>query len=523
MKRPIIAPADFATGTALWAAAKLRVLQWNRIAASPRRLQRVQEEMLMQHVRAGAQTEFGRQHRFDSISSYADYAERVPLRIYGDYEPYLERMRKGERNILYPGFIENYGHSSGSSNTSAAHKYLPISPEQIRWQQRAGFDIVARYLDLTGDKRLTGGYMLGLLPPALIRKDGPVGITSNPGLMQLNMPAVAKTMQLPQPPVRDIEIYDQKLSAMAEAYLDYDVRGITGTTCWFSIFFDKLIATARARGRNVSTVAEIWPNLSALFGGGVHAGPYRQIINERMGRQITLIDNYNATEGGLFAATDRTDDHGMLMIPDRGVFFEFVLRADHGKADAKRVPLWKVEPGVDYSMAVTTSSGLYSYYMGDVIRFNSVFPHRMEFAGRTGGVLSVTQELTSFIELERAVGEATRVNPCSLVDFTASSEVGIDGTAKGRYLFFVEFDRAPADLQSFTTSVDKELCLQNRVYREHRAKDVAILSPIVFPLPKGSTRKFMREMGMNSVQNKFPRIIDQGRRELLQAMVLRDQ
>ncbi|MBS1152769.1 MAG: putative auxin-regulated protein [Myxococcaceae bacterium] len=523
MKRPIIARADFATGSALWAAAKVRVLQWNRIAASPSRLQKVQEQTLLAHVRACAPTEFGRAHHFDTIRSYADYAERVPLRIYADFEPYLERMRKGERNILYPGFIEYYGHSSGSSNTTAAHKYLPISPEQIRWQQRAGFDIVARYLDLSGDKRLTGGYMLGLLPPALIRKDGPVGISSNPGLMQLHMPSAAKMIQLPQPPVRDIEIYDQKLNAMAEAYLDYDVRGITGTTCWFSIFFDRLIATARARGRNVSTVAEIWPNLHALFGGGVHAGPYRQIINERMGRPITLIDNYNATEGGLFAATDRSDDHGMLMIPDRGVFFEFVLRADHGRADAKRVPLWKVEPGVDYSIAVTTASGLFSYYMGDVIRFNSVFPHRMEFAGRTGGVLSVTQELTSFIELERAVSEATRVNPCSLVDFTASSEVGIDGTAKGRYLFFVEFDRAPADLQSFTTSVDKELCLQNRVYREHRAKDVAILSPVVIALPKGSTGRFMQEMGMNSVQNKFPRIIDQSRRELLQAMVLRNQ
>ena len=98
---------------------------------------------------------------------------------------------------------------------------------------------------------------------------------------QLHVPAAARMMQLPQPPVRDIEIYDQKLSAMAEAYLDHDIRAITGTTCWFSIFFDKLIATAQAKGRNVSTVGQIWPNLSALFGGGVHAGPYRQIINER--------------------------------------------------------------------------------------------------------------------------------------------------------------------------------------------------------------------------------------------------
>ncbi len=523
LKQHIIAKTERASGPALWAAAKARVIQWNRIAGSPRKLQEVQTDMLMQHVRAAENTEFGRQHGFAQIKTYADYAARVPLRIYGDFEPWLERMRKGERNVLYNGFIEHYGWSSGSSNTAAAHKYLPISPEQIRWQQKAGFDIAARYLDITGDKKFTGGYVLGLLPPALIRKDGPVGVTSNPGLMQLHVPKITQLMQLPQPPVRDIEIYDQKLQAMAETYLDHDVRAITGTTCWFSVFFDRLIAAAKAKGRDVTHVKDIWPNLNALFGGGVHAGPYRQIINERMGRPITLIDNYNATEGGLFSATDRADDHGMIMIPDRGVFFEFVARADHGKADCKRYPLWAVEPGVDYSVVVTTASGLFSYYMGDVIRFDSVFPHRMQFSGRTGGVLSLTQELTSFIELERAVSEATRVNPCSLVDFTATSEAGVGGSAKGRYLFYVEFDRAPESLESFTTSVDKELCLQNRVYREHRAKDVAILSPVVIALPKGATGKFMQALGMNSVQTKFPRIIDQTRRELLQSVVQQSQ
>jgi hypothetical protein len=325
-------------------------------------------------------------------------------------------------------------------------------------------------------------------------------------------------MQLPKPDIRDIEDYDRKLSTMAEAYQDYDVRGLTGTTCWFSILFDRLIAAARVRGRKVSTVSEIWPNLRVLFGGGVHAEPYRKLIEERVGRPVVLMDNYNATEGGIFAATDRLDDHGMMMIPDRGVFFEFVPQAEHGKPDATRVPLWKVEPGVDYSVAMTTSSGLFAYSIGDVIRFSSIFPHRMEFAGRTSGVLSVTQELTNYIEIEKAVTSATQAEACTLVDFTASSEVGIDGTAKGRYLFFIEFDRAPADLPSFTAAIDRELCALNRVYREHRAKDVAILSPVVIPLQQGATRTFMRTLGQSSVQQKFPRIVDEARRDMLRSL-----
>jgi hypothetical protein len=229
------------------------------------------------------------------------------------------------------------------------------------------------------------------------------------------------------------------------------------------------------------------------------------------------MDNYNATEGGLFSCTDRLGDPATLMIPDRGVFFEFVPRAEHGKPNPTRLPLWKVEPHVDYSVALSTSSGLFGYYIGDVIRFSSIFPHRMEFSGRTGGVLSLTQELTSYLELERAVAQASRAQPCTLVDFTASSEAGVDGTAKGRYLFFMEFEKKPFDISAFTNALDAELCAQNRVYREHRNKDVAILPPVVVPLPKGATRKFMQQLGLNSLQNKFPRIIDDNRRELLRS------
>ncbi|MBK7862404.1 MAG: GH3 auxin-responsive promoter family protein [Archangiaceae bacterium] len=512
-------PAGKVTGTAMWAAAKLRVLQWNALAGNRAKLREVQEETLLEHCRVSANTEFGRVHGLSQIRSFEDFKRQVPLRTYADFEPYLERMRKGETDVLYPGLIPYYGQSSGSSNTNAQHKYLPISPAQIKWQQKSGFDVVARYLDLTGDRELSGGYFLALFPPSTIKQMGPVGVASNPGIMQLNVPYPAKLLQLPKPPIRDIPDYDQKLKAMAEAYLDYDVRSLSGTTCWFSIFFDQLLAAANRRGMNVTSVKQIWPNLRVLFGGGVYAEPYRQIIEERMGRSITLMDNYNATEGGVFACTDSRVDTSMLMLADRGVFFEFVARAEHGKPDAKRVPLWDVEPGVDYSIAVTTQSGLFAYYMGDVVRFDSIFPHRLQFSWRTGGVLSVTQELTSSLEIERAVGEATRKQNTTVIDFAASSEVGINGTAKGRYLLFVEFEKAPKDLQAFSEAFDQELCAQNRVYREHRARDVAILAPVVLPLPTGSTKKFMEQLGLNNFQNKFPRIIGDDRRELLRKYV----
>jgi len=481
---------------------------------SPQKLRAVQERTLLDLVRPAAGTEFGRAHGFAGIRTWEDFARQVPARTYADFEPYLQRMRNGEHDVLYPGFIYYWGQSSGTSHTAAKNKFLPVSKEQIRWQQAAAFDIVARYVTLWGDREFPGGYTLGLFPPSIIERAGPVGVASNPAIMQLHVPFPARLLTLPQPPVRDIPDYDAKLKAIAEAYLDHDVWALTGTTCWYSVLFDLVLAAARRRGLSAQHVKDVWPNLRVLFAGGVPAEPYRQLIEGRVGRSLAVVENYSATEGGFLAVTDSRADGAMLMLPDRGVFFELVPRSG-----GRRVPLWDAEPGVEYSVLLTTPSGLFAYEIGDYVRFESVFPHRMTFTGRAAGVLSLTQELMTALEIERAVAQAARVTGSTSVDFSASSEVGVGGGAKGRYVLFVEFEKQPADLKAFGEAFDRELCAQNRVYREHRARDVAILAPVVLPLSQGATTKFMQALGPRSLQQKFPRIVEHEKRDLLRSYV----
>ena len=515
MSKLISIPGSSITGPAIWAAAKARVALWDRHARDP---EAIQIATLLAHCKAAANTEFGREHGLGTVRSYDDFRARVPLRTYADFEPQLQRMRKGERDVLWPGLIRYYGQSSGTSHTAANAKFLPISEQQVRWQQKAGMDCIARYIVMANDRSISGGFLLALMPPSNLKREGEVLTASNPGIMQLHVPRASQIFVLPRAEVRDIENYDQKLQAIAETYLDHDIRALSGTTCWFSILFDRVLAAAKARGRKADTISDIWPNLRVLLGGGVFAEPYRKIIEERVGRSIPIIDTYNATEGGIFAATDRAGDDAMLFVPDRGVFFEFVPRDEVGKPDAKRVALWNVRPGVDYSVVVTTCSGLFAYTIGDYVRFTSVAPHRMVFAGRASGMLSITQELMTQIEIERAVGAAQQKVPCSIVDFSAGAEVGSTATAKGRYVFFVEFERPPRDLGAFAGEIDRELCVQNRVYREHRAHDVAIMAPKVVPLGRGATQRFMEALGHTSVQNKFPRIVDDRRREILRRL-----
>jgi hypothetical protein len=298
------APYPSVVGRVARRLAAVQVTAWDRAL---RRLQHVQEETLRSLLHHSRRTEFGRAHDFGRIRGYDDFARRVPIGDYDSFSPYIDRMRAGERGLLVPEFVRYFGNSSGSSSHGRS-KFLPIKDTQIRHQQRAGQDTVMRYLQWSGDSGMFAGYTLGLFPPTTMRSEGPVLITSNPALMMTKMPLVTRPIYLPHGDVRVIANYDEKLEVIARRYMDHDVRALTGTTCWFTLLFEKLLAAARKRGRRARTVSDIWPNLRVLFGGGVSAAPYLPILRELVGspsserglpEDVTLVEPYNATEGGV--------------------------------------------------------------------------------------------------------------------------------------------------------------------------------------------------------------------------------
>jgi len=498
-------------------AARARIVFWDRAL---RDVEAHQMRHLRDFVGFSKDTEFGRAHGFSQIRTYDDYQRRVPLGDYDSHWPFIERMMKGERDVLVAEPIKYFGNSSGSSNKGRP-KFLPIGERQISFQKGSAVDGLFRYIVARNDDTFLRGYTLGLLPPTTMKAQGPVFITSNPAVMAVKKPAISKPVWLPGKATRDIADYDKKLEMIAEECMDHDVRAVAGTTCWFSLLFDKLLAAAEKRGRRAKTVGELWPNLRILMGGGVSADPYVPVIRSRMGHDdFALVDTYNATEGGIYAASDQSRDRGMLMIPDRGVFFEFVALDEIDKPSPTRVPLWGVERNKMYALVVTTPSGLYSYKIGDIVRFPSTSPHRMEFAGRLSGCLSTTQELMTHVEIEKAVQSALAAQPAVTFDFGCAADVGVSGS-KARYVLFVEFvpGQETANLGQFGAAFDASLCEQNRVYREHRTNEVAILAPEVVRLPPGSVKRFMQDAGMTSVQTKFPRILDDERKALLRSYV----
>jgi hypothetical protein len=511
-------PYPAALGRGLLAAARVNNAMWDWSAW---RVEEAQQHALRDLVRHAKDTEFGRAHDFGRIKSYSDYVRRVPIGDYDAFSPAIERMRKGEQGILVPEFVRYYGNSSGSS-VQGKSKFLPITERQIAHQKRAGTDSLFRYLAWAKDDSFSRGFTLGLFPPITMKEEGPVLITSNPALMSTRMPMIARPMYLPDEDIKLIPDYEQKLGAIADRYLDHDVRAVTGTTCWFTLLFEKVLAAAARRGRRARSIRDVWPNLRVMIGGGVSAEPYMPVLSRLLGRDdATLIDTYNATEGGLYAASDHSGERGMLMLPHRGTFFEFVAIDERDRPSPNRVPLWEVEKNRPYSIVVTTVSGLYSYEIGDIVRFTTIEPHRIEFMGRLSGCLSVTQELTTHVEIERAVAYAISRVPCRTLDFGAAADVGVNGTAKARYVLFAEFDEGadPSSLAELAAAFDDGLCKENRVYREHRGGNVAILPPRALALVRGGAKRFMDDITRGNVQGKFPRILDDARKTKLLSYV----
>jgi hypothetical protein len=498
-------PFPSLVGKGMLLAAELRTKRWDFALT---RVRAEQERTLLSITRHARGTEFGKKVDLGGVCDYESYRVRVPIGDYDSFSPYIERMRHGERNLLVPEFVRYYGNSSGSS-TQGRPKFLPISERQIADQRQSGSDALLRTLAWLKDDEFPRGFTLGLFPPTTMKEEGPVLVTSNPALMVTRLPALARPAYLPDDEIKVIGDYDEKLTRIARKYLDHDVRALAGTTCWFGALFDRVLSEARKAGRRASTVQEIWPNLRILLGGGVSAEPYLPVLKRLLGRtDFLLVDSYNATEGGLYAVSDHRDEPGMLMLPHRGTFFEFVRLAEHDEPAPERVPLWEVELDVPYAIVVTTLSGLYSYKLGDIVRFPR--KNRIEFVGRLSGCLSVTQELTTHVEIERAVAHAVATVPCTTLDFGASADVG----PKSRYVLFVEFaaGQHPADLEAFARAFDEGLCRENRVYREHRKDSVAILPPRVAPLRAGGAQGYLSLITRGNVQGKFPRIVDPQRK-----------
>lgn len=475
---------------------RLRVLREQATTPGP-----VQDALLRRLVARMARTHFGRQHDLGGVRSVGDLARAVPLGDYAARQPWWERARTGEPDVIWPGSIRHWAISSG---TTSGEKLLPVSPATIRSNQRGGFDALVPHLARCGGG-LFGGKLLFLGGCTAMRQQGPILIGDNTGIMARHVPWFLRRWHAPEAAIRAIPDWEQKVARAAASTLAMDLRLIAGVPSWIVLFGEAALAAARAAGRRAATLRELWPQLRLYVHGGVAFAPYRTRVAELFGPGVECTDTYSASEGGMLAVQDQPDDPGMLPLLDRGVVFEFVPVDELGGSAPTRLAASQVEPGVEYAVALTTDAGIVSYLVGDTVRFLSTRPLRLVFAGRLAHTLNAFGEHVSGGELDRALAAAAQAQGAAVSEYAVHVEFPEPGEPKGRHVFLVEFARPPADLDAFAAAIDDALRAGNEDYTAHRVH--GLRPPLAIAVPAGAFLAWMRSRGKVGGQHKVPRML----------------
>ncbi|MCO6494557.1 MAG: GH3 auxin-responsive promoter family protein [Bacteroidetes bacterium] len=460
----------------------------------------VQKRTLVELIERAKFTEYGKKYGFSSIRDYKDFAGNVPVSSYEDLHPYIERMMKGEQYILWPTEIKWFAKSSGTTNDKS--KFIPVSAETIETCHfEGGRDVISVYLKHNPQSNLFSGK--GLLIGGS-QNINPLNEYSHYGdlsaLMIKHLPIWVHLFKTPNSSIALMADWEQKSTKIAEFTVNENVTSISGVPTWTLVLFEKLL---KMTGK--SNMLEVWPNMELYIHGGVGFNPYREQFKRYFpSDKVKYLETYNASEGFFGIQTDLSQNDMTLMV-NYGIFFEFIPMDEFGNSDAKVLPLWDVEIGVNYAVVISTNSGLWRYQLGDTIRFTSTNPFKFYITGRTRLFINAFGEELMIDNADRAMEHACKQTNAILKDYTAAP-IYLDDPDNAGHQWLIEFEKEPEDISMFTVALDNRLKELNSDYEAKRHKDVALKMPKVLILPSNSFHKWLEKKNKLGGQNKVPRL-----------------
>ncbi len=462
----------------------------------------VQREVMLRLVADAKNTEFGERYNFGSIKSYTEFKERIPVSTYEKFFPFIERMMKGEQNILWPTHINWFAKSSGTTN--AKSKFIPVSQEALDESHfSGGKDLLAIYLDNNPESLLFTGKGLsigGSHQKNSLNPNGDSYFGDVSAVIMENMPLWAKFVRTPSEEVALLDNWEEKLEKIAQETVDENVTSMAGVPTWTLLVLKRIMEI-----KGVSNILEVWPNLEVFFHGAVAFGPYKQIFKEVIpDNNISYIDAYNASEG-FFGIQDRSDSEDMLLMLDYGIFYEFIPMSTTGLVTNQPIPLWEVETGKNYAMIISTNAGLWRYNIGDTVRFTSTNPYRIKISGRTKHFINAFGEELVIENAEEAITKACDHTNAIIENFTAGP-IYLEKNKRGGHEWIIEFVKAPKSLKEFSAVLDQNLKKLNSDYEAKRQKNLALVEPVIHSAPRGTFYKWMKFNNKLGGQNKVPRL-----------------
>lgn len=473
--------------------AALAVRQINRWKNNPLA---AQEKVFRMLLSKGVQTTFGRDHQFSVIKTYEDFKKQVPVADYEALKPYIDRVVNGEPDVMWPGKPQYLAKTSG---TTSGTKYIPISRESMPEHLNAARNAMFCYIHETGKSEFIDGRIIFLQGSPVLEKKNGILVGRLSGIVANHVPAYLQGNRLPSFETNSIEDWETKVEAIIDETINQDMRLISGIPPWVQMYFDRL--AARTQGKKIK---DIFKNFSLFIYGGVNFEPYRAKLEESIGRRVDSIETYPASEG-FIAFQDSQTEPGLLLLLDSGIFYEFIPSEEYYNDNPTRISLKDVELNKNYALIMNTSAGLWGYSIGDTVRFISKNPYRIIVTGRIKHYISAFGEHVIGEEVESAILSVAKQEGVEITEFTVAPQVSPPGTELPYHEWFVEFGKAPSDLEDFRSRVDKALQSRNSYYFD--LIEGKVLQPLrMNMLSRDAFRSYMKQQGKLGGQNKVPRL-----------------
>ena len=453
-----------------------------------------QEKLLLSLIKTAEKTLFGRERNFEKIKNIQDFQSAVQIADYEALKTYIERVKKGQRNILWTETPEYFAKTSG---TTSGSKYIPISKEGMPFQIAAAQSAIFHYINQKNNSDFVSGKMIFLQGSPELEEIYGIKTGRLSGIVAHHIPNYLQKNRLPSLKTNLIEDWETKVDEIVKETEKENMTLISGIPPWLIMYFEKLIE------RNGKKITELFPNLQLIITGGVNFEPYREKMNELLGKPVDTIQTFPASEG-FFAFQDDYQKEGLLLLTNHGIFYEFVPLEQYGKPNARRLTLKDIELNKDYALILTTNSGLWAYSIGDVVRFISKNPHRILVSGRTKHFTSAFGEHVIAFEVEEAMKTTVEKFPAQITEFHLAPQVNPENGLP-YHEWFIEFEKEPENMEAFRKNLDEEMRKRNTYYDDLISGN--ILQPLIITkLRKNAFQDYAKSEGKLGGQNKIPRL-----------------
>ncbi len=446
----------------------------------------VQQKMFERLLEKGRKTAFGAEYDLKNIRTVTEFEQHIPTFDYEKFKPYIERMRRGERNVTAPGRIALFAKSSGT--TSDRSKYIPVTRESVYWNHTLGMrDVATVYADTHPETKVFDGKTLTLGGSCEMENGCLVGDLSAVLIKVMNF--WGGWFRAPKTDTAIIPDFYEKVDAICRECVGEKITSFAGVPSWNLEMMHKVLEYTGKKN-----LLEVWPDLEFFAHGGVEFTPYRRSFRELIpSDDMNYMETYNASEG-FFALADDPSKSDMLLMLDYGTFFEF-------RDGDKIVPLSGVERGRSYAMLITSNNGLWRYEIGDRVEFTSTDPYRIRFAGRTKQYINVFGEELIVDNADNALTEACR-RTGAVVDEYSVAPCYMSLDKRGAHEWIVEFEHEPDSLEHFAQELDEAL---RRINSDYDAKRKTTLERQHLSLVgRGHFLEWMRARH----KNKVPRLMN---------------